>query len=241
VKPYHSKRVSCMACAAAIFAASGCATTANNPKDPFEGFNRAMFAVNEGLDLVVKPVAQGYDAAAPLPVKVVVGNFFGNIWDVWTAVNNLLQGKGQQAVSDVGRVLINSTAGIGGAFDVAGEMGLTKHSEDFGQTMGKWGVGDGPYFYWPIIGPRTTRDTFGWMLDTYFDPVWRIDDIGLRNSLVATRYISVRASLLPADKVVEEAAFDKYDYIRNAYLQHRRSEIFDGELPHEAVDEESSQ
>jgi phospholipid-binding lipoprotein MlaA len=93
VKPYHSKRVSCMACAAAIFAASGCATTANNPKDPFEGFNRAMFAVNEGLDLVVKPVAQGYDAAAPLPVKVVVGNFFGNIWDVWTAVNNLLQGK----------------------------------------------------------------------------------------------------------------------------------------------------
>ena len=241
MKPYHSKRVSCMACAAAIFAASGCATTANNPKDPFEGFNRAMFAVNEGLDLVVKPVAQGYDAAAPLPEKGVDGNFFGNIWDVWTAVNNLLQGKGQQAVSDVGRVLINTTAGIGGAFDVAGEMGLTKHSEDFGQTMGKWGVGDGPYFYWPIIGPRTTRDTFGWMLDTYFDPVWRIDDIGLRNSLVATRYISVRASLLPADKVVEEAAFDKYDYIRNAYLQHRRSEIFDGELPHEAVDEESSQ
>ncbi len=241
MKPYHSKRVSCMACAAAVFAASGCATTANNPKDPFEGFNRAMFAVNEGLDLVVKPVAQGYDAAAPLPVKVVVGNFFGNIWDVWTAVNNLLQGKGQQAVSDVGRVLINSTAGIGGAFDVAGEMGLTKHSEDFGQTLGKWGVGDGPYFYWPIIGPRTSRDTFGWVVDTYFDPVWRIDDIGLRNSLVATRYISVRASLLPADKVVEEAAFDKYDYIRNAYLQHRRSEIFDGELPHEAVDEESSQ
>ena len=240
MKPYHSKRVSCMACAAAMFAASGCATTANNPKDPFEGFNRAMFAVNEGLDLVVKPVAQGYDAAAPLPVKVVVGNFFGNIWDVWTAVNNLLQGKGQQAVSDVGRVLINTTAGIGGAFDVAGEMGLTKHSEDFGQTLGKWGVGDGPYFYWPIIGPRTTRDTFGWVVDTYIDPVWRIDDIGLRNSLVATRYISVRASLLPADKVVEEAAFDKYDYIRNAYLQHRRSEIFDGELPHEAVDEESS-
>jgi phospholipid-binding lipoprotein MlaA len=117
-------------------------------------------------------------------VKVVIGNFFGNIWDVWTAVNNLLQGKGQQAVSDVGRVLINSTVGIGGAFDVAGEMGLTKHSEDFGQTLGKWGVGPGPYFYWPLIGPRTTRDTFGWMVDTYFDPVWRIDDISLRNSLV---------------------------------------------------------
>lgn len=239
MKPRLSTHVSSLACAAAIFASSGCATTANNPKDPFEGFNRAMFAVNEGLDVVVKPVSQGYDLVAPLPLKVVIGNFFGNIWDAWTAVNNLLQGKGQQALSDFGRVLINSTAGIGGAFDIAGEMGLTKHSEDFGQTLGKWGVGDGPYFYWPIIGPRTTRDTLGWMVDTFVDPVWRVDDIGLRNSMVATRYINVRASLLPADKVVEEAAFDKYNYIRDAYLQHRRSEIFDGELPHEVVDDES--
>ncbi|MEF8768206.1 MAG: VacJ family lipoprotein [Candidatus Accumulibacter phosphatis] len=239
MKPSLSNSVSCLACAVAILAGSGCATTANNPKDPFEGFNRAMFAVNEGLDVIVKPVAQGYDAAAPLPVKVVIGNFFGNIWDAWTAVNNLLQGKAGQAVSDVGRVLINSTAGIGGAFDVASEVGLTKHSEDFGQTLGKWGIGDGPYFYWPIIGPRTTRDSFGWLADTYFDPVWRIDNIAWRNSLVATRYIDRRASLLPSDKVVEEAAFDKYDYIRDAYLQHRRSEIFDGALPHELSDDDS--
>jgi phospholipid-binding lipoprotein MlaA len=172
VKPSPSTRLSLPGLCSSV-AGSGCATTANNPKDPFEGFNRAMFAVNEGLDVVVKPVAQGYDTVAPLPVKVVVGNFFGNIWDAWTAVNNLLQGKGGQAASDVGRVLINSTVGIGGAFDVAGEMGLTKHSEEFGQTLGVWGVGDGPYFYWPLIGPRTTRDTFGWLVDTYYDPVWR--------------------------------------------------------------------
>jgi phospholipid-binding lipoprotein MlaA len=228
-----------LACTLAMFVASGCATTSNNPKDPYEGFNRAMFAVNEGLDVVVKPIAQGYDAVAPLPVRVVIGNFFGNIWDVWTAANNLLQGKGEEALSDVGRVLINSTVGIGGAFDVAGEMGLTKHSEDFGQTLGKWGVGTGPYFYWPFIGPRTMRDTFGWMVDVTVDPVSGVSDMALRNSLVATRFVDVRASLLPSDKVVEEAAFDKYNYIRDAYLQHRRSVVFDGELPHEDLEPDS--
>ncbi len=213
---------------------SGCATTSSNsanPKDPFQGFNRAMFAVNEGIDVVVKPVAQGYDAGAPLPVKVGIGNFFGNILDVWTAVNNLLQGKVGDAASDTGRFLVNTTVGIGGVFDVASDLGLKKHSEDFGQTLGKWGVGDGPYFFWPIIGPRTTRDTFGWLVDTNVDPVWRVNDIPLRNSLVGVRFIDVRAGLLPADKVVEEAAFDKYNYIRDAYLQNRRNEIFDGNPP----------
>lgn len=243
MKPYLSTRICSLACAAALIAASGCATTASNPKDPFEGFNRAMFAVNEGLDVVVKPVAQGYDNFAPLPVKVIVGNFFGNLWDAWTAVNNALQGKGGEAISDVGRVLINSTLGIGGTFDIASEMGLTKHSEDFGQTLGKWGVGEGPFFFWPIIGPRTTRDTFGWMVDTYVDPVWHAwitDDMALRNIMVGTRYINLRASLLPADKVVDDAAFDRYTYIRDAYLQHRRNEVFDGELPHQVPDYEPS-
>ncbi len=243
MKSYLSTRICSLACAAALIAASGCATTASNPKDPFEGFNRAMFAVNEGLDVVVKPVAQGYDNFAPLPVKVIIGNFFGNLWDAWTAVNNALQGKGGEAVSDVGRVLINSTLGIGGTFDIASEMGLTKHSEDFGQTLGKWGVGEGPFFFWPIIGPRTTRDTFGWMVDTYADPVWHAwitDDMALRNIMVGTRYINLRATLLPADKVVDDAAFDRYTYIRDAYLQHRRNEVFDGELPHQVPDYEPS-
>ncbi len=212
---------------------SACATTANNAKDPYEGFNRMMFSVNEGLDVVAKPIAQGYDAAAPLPVKAAVGNFFDNISDVWTALNNLLQGKVEQAVSDVGRVLVNTTVGIGGVFDVASDMGLQKHSEDLGQTLGKWGVGDGPYFFWPLIGPRTARDTLGWGVDIYADPVRRLKNVALRNSLAGTRLVDTRASLLASDKVVEEAAFDKYTYIRDAYLQHRRSEIYDGNWPRE--------
>ena len=214
--------------AAFIGGLTGCASTANNPKDPYEGFNRAMFSVNEGIDVVAKPIAQGYDAAAPLPVKAGIGNFFGNIYDVWTAVNNLLQGKGGDAMSDLGRVLINTTVGIGGVFDVASEMGLEKHAEDFGQTLAVWGVPEGDYLYWPLIGPRTTRDTFGCMVDAAADPVWRVDDVALRNSLVGVRFIDLRASLLPTDKVVEQAAFDKYNYIRDAYLQNRRSAVRDG-------------
>ncbi len=228
--------------AATVGGLSGCATSASyssNPKDPFQGFNRAMFAVNEGIDVVAKPVAKGYDAAAPLPVKVGIGNFFGNISDVWTAVNNLLQGKAGDAVSDVGRVLVNTTVGIGGVFDVASEVGLQKHSEDFGQTLGRWGVGDGPYFFWPIIGPRTTRDTLGWWVDTNVDPVWRVTDVPLRNSLAGVRFIDLRASLLPSDKVIDEAAFDKYNYIRDAYLQNRRNVIFDGNPPRQSIGEDS--
>jgi phospholipid-binding lipoprotein MlaA len=212
---------------------TGCATTANNPKDPYEGFNRAMFSVNEGIDVVVKPVAQGYDTVTPRLVKAGVGNFFGNIADVWTALNNFLQGKGVAGVSDFGRVLVNTTFGIAGLFDVASEMGFEKHSEDFGQTLGVWGVGDGSYLFWPVLGPRTMRDTFGVAVDIYADPVPRIDNIPVRNTLMGVRFIDTRAALLPADKVVEEAAFDKYSYIRDAYLQNRRSVIYDGNPPAE--------
>jgi phospholipid-binding lipoprotein MlaA len=225
------RSVAAVLIAAALSSLAGCATTANNPKDPYEGFNRAMFQVNEGLDTVIKPVAKGYDAAAPLPVKVGIGNFFGNLQDIWTSLNNFMQGKGGQGLSDAGRVVINSTVGIGGVFDVASEMGLEKHQEDFGQTLGKWGVGDGPYFYWPIFGPRTSRDTVGLGVDLYADPIFLFHDVPLRNSAVVVRYIDRRAGLLPADKVVEEAAFDKYNYIRDAYLQNRASEINDGEIP----------
>jgi len=124
--------------AGVVVSLTGCATTANNPKDPYEGFNRAMFSVNEGIDVVVKPVAQGYDAAAPLPVKAGVGNFFGNIADVWTSINNFLQGKGEQGLSDVGRVLINTTVGIGGVFDIASANGVWMTAPTFtGQSSGR--------------------------------------------------------------------------------------------------------
>lgn len=231
----NSHRAKCVSLIAAVVVVlsglTGCATTANNPKDPFEGFNRAMFSVNEGIDVVVKPIAKGYDTVAPMPVKAGVGNFFGNLADIWIGCNNFLQGKPVEGFSDIGRVLINTTVGIIGLFDVASEMGLEKHAEDFGQTLGKWGVGDGPYLYWPVIGPRTLRDTFGFAVDASVDPVAHVDDVRARNTLTGVRIIDLRASLLPADKVVEEAAFDKYNYIRDAYLQNRRSAIHDGNPP----------
>ncbi len=223
----------CGLAAAAALAAllTGCASS-GNPRDPYEGFNRAMFAVNEGIDKVAKPVAQGYDAAVPLPVKAGVGNFFGNVGDLWIGVNNGLQGKAGDGASDMARLLINSTIGIFGLFDVASEMGLEKHDEDFGQTLARWGVGDGGYLFWPFIGPRTLRDTGGFMVDSFADPVhWAIDHVPTRNSAYVVRFVDVRASLLPADKVVDEAALDKYAYIRDAYLQRRRSQIFDGNPP----------
>ena len=209
----------------------GCATS-GNPKDPIEGFNRAMFAFNEGLDTVlIKPVAQGYDMALPMPVKTGVTNFFGNIADLFIGVNNLLQGKPDQAVSDLGRVAINSTIGILGLFDVASEAGLEKHEEDFGQTFGRWGAGDGAYVVIPVFGPRTVRDTAGLVLDMAVDPVGNVDHLATRNTLTALRLIDTRADLLPADKVIAEAALDKYAYVRDGYLQRRRNLVFDGNAP----------
>jgi len=233
VKTLMAKRLLLAVFATVVLGVTGCATTANNPKDPYEGFNRAMFSVNEGIDVVVKPVAQGYDTVTPRLVKAGIGNFFGNIADIWTALNNFLQGKGTQGVNDLGRVLVNTTFGIAGLFDVASEMGYEKHSEDFGQTLGVWGVGDGSYLFWPVLGPRTTRDTFGVAVDMYADPIPRIGDVPVRNTLMGLRFIDARAGLLPADKVVEQAAFDKYNYIRDAYLQNRRSVIYDGNPPAE--------
>lgn len=237
VKKQIARRLASLSLVFATVVLSACATTANNPKDPFEGFNRAMFKVNEGVDVVLKPVARGYDEVLPEPVKAGVGNFFGNIADVWTSLNNLMQGKVGDAVSDAGRVLVNTTVGIVGLFDVASDMGLEKHSEDFGQTLGKWGVGDGPYLFWPVIGPRTARDTLGFGVDAFVDPVLNINDVSTRNTLSGIRLIDVRASLLASDKVVEEAAFDKYNYIRDAYLQHRRSQIYDGNPPRQRFDD----
>lgn len=225
-----------VACVASVFI-SGCATMTPHPKDPFESFNRAMFSVNEGVDVVLKPVAQGYESAVPDLVRTGVGNFFGNIADVWTSLNNLLQGKPLVAISDFARVMANTTFGVLGVFDVATSFGIEKHSEDFGQTLAVWGVGDGPYFFWPVIGPRMARDTLGWGVDAYVDPVLNADPVPVRNTLTGVRLVDTRASLLPADKVVEEAAFDKYSYIRNAYFQNRRNEIYDGNPPKERDEE----
>ncbi|MDD5174897.1 MAG: VacJ family lipoprotein [Sterolibacterium sp.] len=216
---------------------NGCATTGNS-KDPIEGYNRVMFAFNDGVDrAVVKPLAQGYVAAVPAPVRTGVANFFGNIADVFIAVNNLLQGKLPEAVGDIGRVVINSTVGLVGVIDWASDVGLEKHDEDFGQTFGRWGVGDGPYVVLPIFGPRTMRDAFAQVLDTHVDPVAEVDHVPTRNTLVATRGISDRADFLSADKILQEAALDRYAYVRDAYLQLRRSKVYDGNAPRLKEDE----
>lgn len=219
-----------------MFLLAGCATT-SNPKDPIEGVNRAVFALNDGIDQVaLKPVAKGYDAVVPTPVKTGVANFFGNIADVFIGVNNLFQGKVRDAASDCGRVLVNSTIGILGLVDFATDFGLEKHDEDFGQTFGRWGVASGAYVVVPLWGPRDVRDTVGLVLDTAADPVAHINHIPARNTLLVTRIISDRTALLPAEKVIEDAALDKYSYIRDAYLQRRRNLIYDGSPPHEDND-----
>src|SRR5574343_473459 len=210
------------------------AVAEENPRDPYEGFNRSMFAVHEAIDkYAAKPVAQVYDNTVPLPVKASTGNFFGNIGDLWIGVNNALQGKLVDASVDISRLLVNSTVGIFGLFDVASELGLEKHEEDFGQTLAVWGYRDSAYLFWPLIGPRTVRDTGGWLVDINTDPTWGTTrkSVAVRNSLLAVRLVDVRASLLPADKVVEEAALDKYAYVGDAYLQRRRNQIYDGRPP----------
>lgn len=222
---------SVMGLLAIAFACSG-AVAEGNPIDPYEAFNRPMFVVNEAIDkYAAKPVAQVYDNAVPLPVKASVGNFFGNAGDLWVGVNSALQGKFGDAGIDLGRLLINSTVGIFGMFDVASELGLERHDEDFGQTLAVWGVGGGGYLFWPVIGPRNVRDTVGFAVGTYADPVVYVRPVSVRNSMAALRFVDVRASLLPSDKVVEEAALDKYAYIRDAYLQRRNNQIFDGRPP----------
>lgn len=217
----------------------GCATTGNS-KDPVEDYNRVMFAFNDGVDkAVLKPLAQGYVTAVPAVMRTGVANFFGNIADVFIAVNNLLQGKLPEAAGDIGRVAINSTVGLIGLIDFASDVGLEKHDEDFGQTFGRWGVGDGPYVVLPIFGPRTLRDAFAQILDTHTDPIAQLDYVPSRNTLLVARGISDRADYLSADKIVQEAALDRYAYIRDAYLQLRRSKVYDGNAPRLREDDDA--
>ena len=223
---------------------AGCASTGGgastaHPDDPWESINRGTFAFNETLDTwLLKPVAQGYDAVAPAPVRAGVANFFGNIADVWTGFNSLLQGKPGHAANDFGRVMVNSTMGIAGLLDVASAMGLEKHDEDFGQTLAVWGVGNGPYVVLPVFGSRTLRDTGGLVFDLAADPLGQVSPESAGVALSAARLIDVRAGLLPAEKVLDTAALDKYSYLRSAYLQRRRSLIFDGNPPREEFLEE---
>jgi phospholipid-binding lipoprotein MlaA len=223
-------------CAALLLAGTlaGCATSGSNPADPLEPLNRVVFSFNDAADkAVIKPVARAYRAVLPGIVRTGVSNFFSNLEDIWISVNDVLQGKFQQGVDDFGRVLFNSTFGIAGIFDFASELGFQKHNEDFGQTLGSWGVGSGAYLVLPILGPSTIRDGFGLLLDTRADLVFRIDGVPVHNSLYATRAIGNRANLLDASSVIDQAALDKYAFVRDAWLQRRRNLVYDGDPPRE--------
>ena len=213
----------------------GCAT--NNPRDPLEPMNRAIYGFNDGLDTaIIRPVAEGYRAVLPTPVRTGISNVFANVNDVLIALNNLLQGKIVNAVSDVGRVLVNTTIGIAGIFDVATNFGLEKHNEDFGQTLGWWGIGDGPYLVLPILGPSNLRDAVARFAERRADPITYVRSMRLRNSLWGLRALSQRADLLDTSRILETAALDQYDFVRDAYLQRRRSLVYDGAPPREKDD-----
>ena len=223
------KRKASVLAAAALLA--GCAST-NNPKDPFESFNRAMFTFNDTIDqAAVKPAAELYSNVLPEFVQIGINNFFGNLGDVWTGVNNFLQGKVADGFSDVMRVAVNTTMGFGGILDIGSEAGLVKHNEDFGQTLGKWGIASGPYLVLPILGSSTLRDTTVLPLDFAGDPWHYKRPVHVRNIGSFTNAIDLRATVLDASNLVEEAALDRYVFVRDAYMQRRQSKVYDGEVP----------
>lgn len=224
---------------ASLIILSGCASTSGykNPKDPYEGFNRSMYAFNDALDRgILKPAAKGYNAVVPDTGKKMVHNFFSNIDDIFVTANDLLQLKGKQAMHDFTRVWVNTIFGVFGLFDVA--HNLEKHHEDFGQTLGYWGVGSGPYLVLPFVGPSSARDGVGWGVDSYYGLVENYPDIAVRNTLYVTDKVNQRAELLDTEAVVEDTLVDRYSFIRDAYLMHRQSLVYDGNPPRPKYDDD---
>lgn len=201
----------------------GCASTDGGVAgDPLESYNRSMFAFNDTLDqYVAQPVAKGYQNVTPKPVRTGVSNFFANLGDVGNTINNLLQGKGADAADSFVRVAVNTIFGLGGLFDVATEAGVARHPQDVGLTLGTWNVPSGPYLVLPLFGPSTVRDGVGTVGDIYLDPVTYMD-ADVRGPVRALGIVNTRANLLGATDLLEQAALDKYTFVRDAYLQQRR-------------------
>ena len=217
--------------------AAGCATTAEDERDPWEGLNRGVYRFNEEFDdWVAKPVARAYRGVLHDEIRGRVGNFFANIQDIFIGVNNILQGKFSDGVNDWVRFAFNSTFGLLGLHDVASEWGYEKHNEDFGQTFGRWGVPPGPYLVLPFLSSSTLRDSAGLAVDLTFAPLAEARPIELRNTLYGLYFVNTRAELLDATRLLEEAALDKYVFQRDAYLQRRRSLIYDGSPPREKLE-----
>ncbi|MBX9793807.1 MAG: VacJ family lipoprotein [Burkholderiaceae bacterium] len=214
----------------------GCATapagSAASPADPIESWNRSVFAFNEALDEnAIKPVAKGYVEVVPSMVRTGVTNFYANFKDAWSAINSVLQGKIGNGISNAMRVGTNTILGLGGVLDWATEMRIERYPEDFGQTLGVWGFGAGPYVVWPLLGPSTVRDSFGLPLDMAVTPGFLIDDTGAGIGLSVLNVVSTRANLLNATGILDDAVLDKYTFVRDGYLQRRRSLVYDGNPP----------
>ncbi|MEO8040152.1 MAG: VacJ family lipoprotein [Betaproteobacteria bacterium] len=229
----------CRADLALLAMLAGCSSAAHRTADdPLEPFNRAVYKFNDVADrYAVKPVAKAYVTIIPQFARTGVHNFFSNIDDVVVTTNDLLQLKFTKAASDATRVMANTLFGGLGLVDVASKRGIPKHSEDFGQTLGYWGVGSGPYLVLPLLGPSNLRDGPARFVDTYFDPVWYISNVPERNVTVGLRLLDNRAALLPAERFLNQAAVDRYSFLRDAYMQRRVSLIYDGNPPKSELDD----
>lgn len=216
-------------CAGLLPACASLPPGERDPRDPYERFNRATHRFNDAVDRgVARPVAQAYVKVTPAPVRTGTGNFFRNLGSPTVIVNNLLQAKPRAFFTDTLRLVINSTIGIGGLFDPASQLGLPAGEEDFGQTLGRWGVSSGPYLVLPLLGPSTVRDTVGFAADQFTDPkMYLVKDIWVSVGLTVAGLVDLRASLLGTDELLANS-FDPYVFMRNAYLQRREFQVTDG-------------
>jgi len=227
-------RMRLIVCVAVVLFASGCATTGSyDERDPLEGFNRGVYSFNQGMDKILfNPLGKLYRAITPEFVDKGITNFFSNLNEISVVANDILQFKINQAFSDAARFVFNSTLGIIGFFDVSSTMGLEKHSEDFGQTLGTWGIGSGPYLVAPFFGPTTLRDATGFVVDRgVLSPIFYLDNDELKAGLLTLNYVDFKSDLLSAQKLIGEAALDEYEFTKNAYFERRESQINDGLAP----------
>lgn len=216
----------------------GCATRPDaHPRDPLEAFNRGVFVFNDDVDRVIfKPAATVYRELTPALFRTGVGNFFGNLDDAWSFVNSVLQLKGTAAVNNFMRFSVNTVMGIGGIFDIASELRIERQKEDFGQTLGRWGVATGPYLVLPFLGPSTLRDTLALPVDVKGDIVSNLSHVPTRNSLKGLDLLDTRAGLLSVSSALDEVALDKYSFTRDAFLQRRANAVFDGNPPDDGAE-----
>jgi phospholipid-binding lipoprotein MlaA len=221
-----------------LLSQGGCASLPGaDPRDPLEPINRTVYRFNDVVDRAfLKPVATAYNQYAPKPVRDGVTNFFSNVSDVWSFTNNVAQLKPNESAETFMRVSVNTVLGLGGVLDIASEIGLEQHKEDFGQTLGYWGVPPGPYLVLPVLGPSTVRDVVGLRVDSLGNVIYDVDPIRVRNQVLVMNAVDTRASYLRAGQVLEEAALDPYSFIRDVYLQKRRNDIHDGQPPADEED-----